>query len=169
MNVWSNGGMRVADDVTFKIRVNEASHVLTASPDKTLLMVLRQDLGLTGTKFNCEQGECGACTVLLDGRPVNACLVLGVATEGHHVQTIEGISNGDGLNFVQKSFVECDAAQCGYCTPGMVLSAVALLAANSSPLRSEINQAIAGNYCRCTGYESIVAAIELAATKEALQ
>lgn len=153
----------MAEDVTYTIRVNGRSHDVQASPDKTLLMVLRQDLGLTGTKFNCEQGECGACTVLFDDRPVNACLVLGVAAEGHDVQTIEGLGNGDDLDVVQQSFVDCDAAHCGYCTPGMVLSAVALLTANVSPSRADIDDAIAGNYCRCTGYESIVAAIEMAA------
>ena len=155
----------MANDITITIVVNGVTHDAEASPDTTLLTVLRQDLGLTGTKFNCEQGECGACTVLLDGRPVNSCLVLGVAAEGHQIQTIEGIGNADGLDVVQQSFVDCDAAQCGYCTPGMVLSAVALLAANASPVRSDINEAIAGNYCRCTGYESIVAAIGLAARR----
>ena len=157
--------MRVAEEVTYAIRVNGVSHHVQALPDKSLLMVLRQDLGLTGTKFNCEQGECGACTVLFDGRPVNACLVLGVAAEGHHVQTIEGLGNGDELNVVQQSFVDCDAAHCGYCTPGMVLSAVGLLTADVSPSRADIDEAIAGNYCRCTGYESIVAAVELAANR----
>ena len=155
--------MRVADDVAYTIVVNGVARDVQAPPDKTLLMVLRQDLGLTGTKFNCEQGECGACTVLLDGRPVNTCLVLGLSAVGHRVRTIEGVGNGDDLDLVQESFVECDAAQCGYCTPGMIVSAVALLTANPSPSRSDINEAIAGNYCRCTGYESIVAAIELAA------
>ncbi len=153
------------DTVSYTIRVNGVTYEVHSSPDKTLLMVLRQDLGLTGTKLNCEQGECGACTVLFDGRPVNACLLLGVSAEGHDIQTIEGVGSGGDLNVVQQAFVDCDAAHCGYCTPGMVMSAVALLSASESPTRIEINRAIAGNYCRCTGYESIVAAIEMAAER----
>lgn len=155
----------MAEDVTIRLVVNGVAHEVEVASNTTLLTVLRQDLQLTGTKPNCEQGECGACTVLLDGRPVNSCLVLGVAAEGRQIRTIEGISDGDELNLVQQAFVDCDAAQCGYCTPGMVISAVALLTAEVSPSRSDIDEAISGNYCRCTGYESIVAAIELAATR----
>ena len=153
------------EEGTYSIVVNGADHSVRASPDRTLLQVLRQDLGLTGTKLNCEQGECGACTVLLDGRAVNSCLVLAVSAVDHDVLTIEGLADGDDLDPVQRSFVECDAAQCGYCTPGMVLSASALLEENASPSRSEIEEALAGNYCRCTGYDAILRAVELAASR----
>ena len=155
----------MTDDVTYTVSVNGSTHRVQTPSDKTLLMVLREDLGLTGTKFNCEQGECGACTVLLDGLAVNSCLVLGIAAEGHGVQTVEGLADGEQLDVVQQSFVECDAAQCGYCTPGMVLSTRALLTENSSPGRAEIEEALAGNYCRCTGYDAIVRAVELAASR----
>lgn len=152
-------------DVTYTLLVNGVTRPVRTPADKTLLQVLRQDLGLTGTKFNCEQGECGACTVLFDGRAVNSCLVLAVAAGGHDVQTIEGLADGDEIDVVQQSFVECDAAQCGYCTPGMVLSSRALLTVNASPVRSDIEEALVGNYCRCTGYDAIVRAVELAASR----
>jgi aerobic-type carbon monoxide dehydrogenase small subunit (CoxS/CutS family) len=122
--------------------------------------VLRDDLRLTGTKYNCEQGECGACTVLLDRRPVTSCLVLGVSAAGHDVVTIEGVGSAAELHPVQRALVAHDAAQCGYCTPGMVMSAIALLEHDPSPSRSDIEEALAGNYCRCTGYEAIVTAIQ---------
>lgn len=155
----------MSDELSYSIAVNGLDRDVSASPDRTLLQVLRQDLGLTGTKLNCEQGECGACTVLLDGRAVNSCLLLAVSAVGHEVVTIEGLADDDDLHPVQRSFVECDAAQCGYCTPGMVLSASALLAENASPSRLEIEEALAGNYCRCTGYDAILRAVKLAATK----
>lgn len=155
----------MTDDVTYSVLVNGSAHRVRTPPDKTLLMVLRDDLGLTGTKFNCEQGECGACTVLFNGLAVNSCLVLGIAAEGHDVQTVEGLADSDELDVVQQSFVECDAAQCGYCTPGMVLSTRALLTARASPVRADIEEALAGNYCRCTGYDAIVRAVELAASR----
>ncbi len=132
----------------------------------TLLGALRDHLGLTGTKFNCEQGECGACTVLMDGRPVNACLVLAASAHGHEVVTVEGVAPGGCASRVQEAFMDCDASQCGYCTPGMVMSATALLERTARPSRAEVEESISGNYCRCTGYESIFHAIEQAAGAE---
>ncbi len=149
--------------VESRLLVNGRHVAVTAPASTTLLGVLREQLGLTGTKLNCEQGECGACTVLLDGRPVNACLVLAASAGGHEVVTVEGLSEPGFPSRVQEAFMTCDAAQCGYCTPGMVMSATALLDRCPHPSRSEIEEAVAGNYCRCTGYESIVRAIATAA------
>jgi carbon-monoxide dehydrogenase small subunit len=134
------------------------------APHKTLLEVLREDLGLTGTKHGCELGECGTCTVLVDGRPVLSCLMLGLACEGHSVETIEGMA-GATLHPLQTAFADLGAAQCGYCTPAFLLAAQALLAANPKPSRHDIKQALAGNLCRCTGYIKIYEAVELAAAR----
>jgi aerobic-type carbon monoxide dehydrogenase small subunit (CoxS/CutS family) len=153
----------VNEQISYSLTVNGTDHQVTASPSATLLGVLRDQLDLTGTKFNCEQGECGACTVLLDGRPANACMVLAATAAGHPVTTVEGLGGDSGTNGVQDAFMACDAAQCGYCTPGMIVSATALLQRNREPRRTDIQEAISGNYCRCTGYESIVNAIERAA------
>jgi carbon-monoxide dehydrogenase small subunit len=132
--------------------------------DSTLLSVLRDYLGLTGTKQGCEIGECGACSVLLDGRLVNACLVLAAQAGGRQVVTIEGIRGPDGgPNDLQQAFIDYGAVQCGYCIPGMVLAGESLLAANPKPNRAEIREAIAGNLCRCTGYQQIVDAIQATA------
>ena len=133
------------------------------APHKTLLEVLREDLGLTGTKHGCELGECGTCTVLVDGRPVLSCLVLGLACEGHRIKTVEGMALGAALHPLQVTFADLGAAQCGYCTPAFLLAAEALLAENPKPSREEIKQALAGNLCRCTGYIKIYEAVELAA------
>ena len=133
------------------------------APHKTLLEVLREDLGLTGTKHGCELGECGTCTVLLDDVPVLSCLVLAQACDGRRVRTVEGMATGDGLHPLQEAFADLGAAQCGYCTPGFLLAAEALLAANPSPTRAEIKDALAGNLCRCTGYLKIYEAVEMAA------
>jgi len=133
------------------------------APHKTLLEVLREDLGLTGTKHGCELGECGACTVLLDGQPVLSCLVLGLACLGRSVKTVEGMAHGPALHPLQEAFADLAAAQCGYCTPGFLLAAEALLDANPKPTRDEIKNALAGNLCRCTGYIKIYEAVELAA------
>ena len=133
------------------------------APHKTLLEVLREDLGLTGTKHGCELGECGTCTVLVDGRPVLSCLVLGLACEGHRIKTVEGMALGAALHPLQVTFADLGAAQCGYCTPAFLLAAEALLAENPNPSRDEIKQALAGNLCRCTGYIKIYEAVELAA------
>ena len=135
------------------------------APHKTLLEVLREDLGLTGTKHGCELGECGTCTVLLDGAPVLSCLVLGVACAGRRVKTVEGMAQGGRLHPLQEAFAELGAAQCGYCTPAFLLAAEALLAANPRPTRDNIKEALAGNLCRCTGYIKIYEAVELAAAR----
>ena len=138
---------------------------VTFAPHKTLLEVLREDLGLTGTKHGCELGECGTCTVLMDGVPVLSCLVLGLACAGRRVKTVEGMAEGPRLHPLQEAFAEVGAAQCGYCTPAFLLAAEALLAANPKPSRDEIKQALAGNLCRCTGYIKIYEAVELAAAR----
>jgi aerobic-type carbon monoxide dehydrogenase small subunit (CoxS/CutS family) len=130
---------------------------------KTLLEVLREDLALTGTKHGCELGECGTCAVLLDGRPVLSCLVLGLECEGRAVETVEGMAGANGLHPLQRAFAELGAAQCGYCTPGFLLTAKALLEAEPRPSRGRIQEALAGNLCRCTGYLKIFEAVELAA------
>ncbi len=131
--------------------------------DLLLVNMLRERLGLTGTKMGCGEGDCGACTVLLDGRPVNSCLVLAVQVAGHAVTTIEGISDGNELSRLQQAFVDAGAIQCGYCTPGMVLAAKALLDFNPHPSEEEIRRGLSGNLCRCTGYKKIVAAVQIAA------
>jgi aerobic-type carbon monoxide dehydrogenase small subunit (CoxS/CutS family) len=133
------------------------------APHKTLLEILREDLALTGTKHGCELGECGTCAVLLDGRPVLSCLVLGLECEGREVETVEGMAGANGLHPLQRAFAELGAAQCGYCTPGFLLTAKALLEAEPSPSRRRIQEALAGNLCRCTGYLKIFEAVELAA------
>jgi len=142
--------------------LNGTPTTVTADERRLLLWVLRDDLGLTGTKNGCGAGECGACTVLLDGEPVNSCLVLAHEAEGRKVLTIEGLSRGDVLHPVQEAFVEEGAIQCGYCTPGMVLTAKALLDKNPSPSRQEILDGLKGNLCRCTGYVKILEAVETA-------
>lgn len=130
---------------------------------RTLLEFLREDLGLTGTKEGCGKGECGACTVLLDGAPVNSCLVLAYQADGRSVTTIEGLSQDGSLHPIQEAFVTEGAVQCGFCTPGMILAAKALLDTNPAPSREEIRRGISGNLCRCTGYAKIIKAIEVAA------
>jgi carbon-monoxide dehydrogenase small subunit len=134
------------------------------NPNKTLLEVLREDLGLTGTKHGCEMGHCGACTVLINGRPALSCLELAVESIGREVTTVEGLAAGAGLHPVQRAFAECGAAQCGYCTPGFLMSSAALLdsAAGRSLGEPEIREALAGNLCRCTGYTKIIEAVALA-------
>jgi aerobic carbon-monoxide dehydrogenase small subunit len=139
--------------------VNGQRHELEIEPRRTLVDVLRTDLGLTGTKKVCELGDCGACTVIMDGRAVNSCLVLGVEADGKEVLTVEGLATGAGLDPLQQSFVEHGAVQCGFCTPGMLLSAKALLDENPKPSELEVRTALAGNLCRCTGYAKIVEAV----------
>src|SRR6266478_887365 len=144
----------------------EAAEVAFA-PHKTLLEVLREDLALTGTKHGCELGECGCCAVLVDGQPVLSCLVLGLAVEGHAVSTVEGMAGAVALHPLQQAFAELGAAQCGYCTPGILLTAQALLKKTPRPSRDDIKEALAGNICRCTGYIKIYEAVELAAARMA--
>ena len=144
---------------TITLTVNGCQETLTLMPNRTLLSVLREDLELTGTKPGCEAGECGACTVILDGRPVNSCMVLAVELDGADVITIEGVGGPDGLDEMQQAFIDHFALQCGYCTPGMILMGNALLAQNPDPTEDEVKDFISGNLCRCTGYENIVKAI----------
>jgi carbon-monoxide dehydrogenase small subunit len=141
------------------LRVNGTTRSVFVAPHRTLLETLREDLGLTGTKHGCELGECGACTVLIDGAPVLSCLVITVAVDGADITTIEGVGTATHPDRLQRAFAEYGAAQCGYCTPAMVLTAKALLDRNPNPEREEIAEAIAGNMCRCTGYLPIVRAI----------
>jgi carbon-monoxide dehydrogenase small subunit len=139
--------------------VNGREREVHVDPWRSLLHVLREQLGLTGVKLGCEAGECGACTVLLDGAPVVSCVALGVDADGRTIETVEGISEGDRLHPLQEEFVRLGAFQCGYCAPGFLMSAKALLAENPAPTESEIREAIAGNLCRCTAYVGIVQAI----------
>ena len=157
--------MMVDAKVTIALEVNGEPAEVAFAPHKTLLEVLREDLGLTGTKHGCELGECGTCTVLLDGIPVLSCLVLGLASAGHAVKTVEGMARGGKLHPLQETFADLGAAQCGYCTPAFLLAAEALLTANPKPTRDEIKDALAGNLCRCTGYIKIYEAVELAAAR----
>ncbi len=147
------------------LEVNGEPVEVAFAPHKTLLEVLREDLGLTGTKHGCELGECGTCTVLLDGTPVLSCLVLGLACADRRVTTVEGMAGGGKLHPLQEAFAELGAAQCGYCTPAFLLAARALLAATPNPTRDAIKHALAGNLCRCTGYLKIYEAVELAAAR----
>lgn len=148
-----------------QLKVNGEEYKLEVKSNDTLLDVIRDRLSLTGTKRGCDTGDCGACTVLLEGRPVNSCLVLAIEADGKEVITIEGLTKEGKLDLVQEAFIEQGAIQCGFCTPGMVLSAKALLDENRNPTESEIKTAIAGNLCRCTGYVKIVKAISSAAEK----
>ena len=149
------------------LRVNGEDVEVAFAPHKTLLEVLREDLRLTGTKHGCELGECGCCAVLIDGKPVLSCLALGVAVEGHDVTTVEGMQEGTELHPLQQTFAELGAAQCGYCTPGILLTAKVLLDKEPRPSRHAIKEALAGNICRCTGYIKIYEAVELAAARMA--
>lgn len=148
--------------VLLRLRVNGELHEVAARVEKTLLEVLREDLGLTGTKHGCELGECGTCTVLLDGRPVLSCLALAVACQDREIRTVEGLESDGRLDPLQDAFADLGAAQCGYCTPGFLMVARALLDENPHPSREEIREAISGNLCRCTGYLKILEAVERA-------
>jgi aerobic-type carbon monoxide dehydrogenase small subunit (CoxS/CutS family) len=147
--------------LTFEVNSRQVTVEIEAG--ELLVDVLRDRLGLTGTKIGCNEGECGACTVLMDGQPVLSCLVPALRAQGRAITTIEGLSDGKTLHPLQQAFVEHGAVQCGYCTPGFILSAKALLDLNSHPTRDEIKEAIAGNLCSCTGYVKIIEAIEAAA------
>jgi carbon-monoxide dehydrogenase small subunit len=147
------------------LNVNGDSLELGIAPHHTLLEVLREDAGLTGTKHGCEQGECGLCTVLIDGLPQFSCLTLAIEAQGCEIRTVEGLARGGELHPLQQAYVETGASQCGYCSPGMLMSAFALLERNSAPTRDQIREALAGNLCRCTGYLAIIDAVELAAAR----
>jgi aerobic carbon-monoxide dehydrogenase small subunit len=141
------------------LRVNGQDHEVAVSPNRTLLEVLREDLALTGTKEGCDDGVCGTCTVLVNGKPVRACLLLAIQAQGSQITTIEGLAEGERLHPIQQAFIDHGAIQCGYCTPGMILAAKALLEETAQPTDQEIKRAISGNFCRCTGYNKIVKAI----------
>lgn len=143
--------------------VNDRPVVLDVEPDRRLIDILREDLGLTGTKEGCSEGECGACTVLLDNASVHSCLTLAAQLEGKHILTIEGLSERGELDILQTAFVEEIAVQCGFCTTGMIMSAKALLMQNPKPTEAEIREALSGNICRCSGYRQIVKAVQRAA------
>ena len=157
------------------IRTNQKSHIsftlngeaveVAFAPHKTLLEVLREDLGLTGTKHGCELGECGTCTILVDGRSILSCLMLGLEAEDRNVTTIEGMAEGGRLHPLQDTFADLGAAQCGYCSPGFLLAAKELIDKSPKPSRDEIREALSGNLCRCTGYIKIYEAVELAAAR----
>jgi aerobic carbon-monoxide dehydrogenase small subunit len=149
------------------LTVNGMVHEVEARPTARLLDVLREQLGLTGTKEGCAEGECGACTVIVDGRAVNSCVMLAVQARGKEILTVEGLAQDGELDLLQQKFVEYGAVQCGYCTPGMLMSAKALLMGNPVPSEQDIRIALAGNLCRCTGYSAIVAAVKAAGGQEA--
>ena len=157
--------LREVERVVLRLDVNGETHELLVPVHKTLLEVLREDMQLTGTKHGCELGECGTCTVLVDGKPHLSCLVLPIQVLGRSITTIEGMADGSQLHPLQKAFAELGAAQCGYCSPGILLSARSLLEGNPNPTRDAIREALAGNLCRCTGYVKILEAVELAAER----
>ncbi len=150
---------------TITITVNGEREQLDVPANMTLLQLLRERLALTGTKNGCEAGECGACTVLLDGEPVNSCMMLALEADGHEVTTVEGLARDGRLTLLQEAFIEHNAVQCGFCTPGMLISAHALLGRNPRPTEDEIKEALVGNLCRCTGYVRIIQAVQAAAER----
>jgi carbon-monoxide dehydrogenase small subunit len=150
--------------VSIELEVNEIRYKRTIRPSMTLLDFLREELGMKGTKKGCGSGQCGACTIIMDGKIVNACLVLAIQADGKEILTIEGLSSGGRLHPLQEAFVEEGAVQCGFCVPGMILSAKALLDEKKDPSEEEIREALSGNLCRCTGYVKIIKAVQKAAT-----
>lgn len=145
------------------LTVNGEPYEVVVKPSETLLDVIRNKLGLTGTKKGCDVGDCGACTVLLDGQPVSSCLVLAVQAKGKQITTIEGLADGDSLHPIQKAFIDYGAIQCGFCSPGLIMTVKALLDESPHPTIDEIREAISGNLCRCTGYTKVIEAIQRAA------
>jgi aerobic-type carbon monoxide dehydrogenase small subunit (CoxS/CutS family) len=145
--------------VEIVLNVNKINYKVNVEPHRTLVEVLRDTLGLTGTKKSCSEGECGACTVHIDGKPATSCLILALDAQGKEITTIEGLSEGEKLHPIQEAFLKHAAIQCGFCTPGMVMSAKAFLDENPKPTATEVRKAISGNLCRCTGYQQIVDAI----------
>jgi aerobic-type carbon monoxide dehydrogenase small subunit (CoxS/CutS family) len=154
--------------IAITLHVNGYDHHLEIDPARTLLSVLRDDLGLTGTKENCLEAECGVCTALVDGLAVNTCIYPAIRAQGKTVITIEGLSNGGDLHPMQQAFIDYDAVQCGYCIPGMIMSAVALVNESPQPTDEQIRDGLIGNLCRCTGYATIIAAVHDAAGKMAV-
>ncbi len=152
-------------EMDIRMTVNGNPQKVKAEPIKTLLSVLREDIGLTGTKDGCSSGDCGACTVLLDGRLVNSCMVLAPQADGARITTVEGLAVNGNLHPLQRAFAETWAFQCGFCTQGMLISCYALLLSNDNPSREEILRAIAGNFCRCTGYQNVVKSVQQAAAE----
>jgi len=148
-----------------QLTINDKNYEVAVDPNQTLVDLLRYQLGLTGTKRGCDLGDCGACTVIMDGRPVNSCLVLAVQANGRTVTTIEGLETDQGMHPLQEAFVEKGAIQCGFCTSGMILSGKNLLDRNPQPEEADIRRAVSGNLCRCTGYQKIVEAIEATARR----
>ena len=146
--------------VTIHTLINHKHYELEIKPNLTLLSLLREELGLTGTKCGCEVGECGACTVLMNGKAINSCLVLAPQIDGQEILTVDGLASGNKLHPLQESFLNHDAVHCGFCTPGMLMSAKDLLDHNSNPTEEEIRTAISGNLCRCSGYQQIVDAVQ---------
>ena len=142
------------------LTINDQQYEVAVEPNQTLVDLLRYQLGLTGTKKGCEMGDCGSCTVILDGKAVNSCLVLALQADGRNIQTIEGLETGEGLHPVQEAFVEKGAIQCGFCSSGMILSAKTLLDQKPNPSETEIRRALSGNLCRCTGYQKIIEAVK---------
>jgi aerobic-type carbon monoxide dehydrogenase small subunit (CoxS/CutS family) len=155
--------MQDEDFVMIRLTVNGETHRLVVEPRRLLADVLREDLGLTGTNLGCEHGACGACTVLVDGQSVRSCLMFAVQASGHEVMTVEGLAQGGELHPLQKAFWEKQGLQCGFCTPGFLMTAYELLRHNASPSEEEIRDALSGNICRCTGYQHIIEAVQSAA------
>jgi len=151
--------------INIHLKVNGEDYDLAIKPWATLLEVLREDLGFTGAKEGCGEGECGACTVIMDGRAVNSCIMLAAEAEGKEIITIEGLADGERMHPIQEAFVEVGGLQCGFCTPGMILSTKVLLDANPSPTDAEIRKGLEGNFCRCTGYTKIIESVKVAAQK----
>jgi aerobic-type carbon monoxide dehydrogenase small subunit (CoxS/CutS family) len=149
----------------FNLHVNGITYPVTVEQGRNLLSVIRTEVGLTGTKEGCDDCECGACMVLLDGQPVNSCSYLAVQAQGRAITTVEGLANGDALNALQRNLLDEGGVQCGFCTPGMLLSATALLSRNSQPTEEEVRIGLSGNLCRCTGYTKIVAAVQRTAVE----
>lgn len=151
------------EKININLKINGQEMALSVSPHRTLLEMIREDLLLTGTKEGCGEGDCGSCTVILDGKTVNSCLILAAEANGKELLTVEGLSDGGKLHPLQQSFVENHGMQCGFCTSGMLMASKALLDENPSPTRHEIKEALAGNFCRCTGYAKIFTSVEAAA------